>query len=126
MLFNRSTPCCVQYLNKNLNGVRGASLDRAGHPAVLKGQRGGHKEKVEDKHGHAQHLGHLPAGHQDAHEHEAEHREEHDNGAAQARARHLHRCYEHACVEEPGQGQPGWGQKGGVNRAGAGSSIGNR
>jgi hypothetical protein len=84
----------------------GRSLERAGHPTVLKGQRGGHKEKVEDKHGDAQHLGHLPAGQEDAEEDEAEHREQHDNRAAQALARHLHRDHEHAGVEEPGQGQP--------------------
>ena len=88
------------------------SLERAGHPAILKGQRGEHKEKVEEEHGDAQHLGHLPAGQQDAEEHEAQHREQHDNGAAQALAGHLDRHHEHAGVEEPGQGQPSGAQRG--------------
>ena len=93
-------------------------------PAVLKGERGRHKEKVEDKHGDAEALGHPPAGAEDAHEHQAQHREEHDYGAAQALARHLDGRHEDAGVEEPGQGQPGldarWGGGGGGRGGGDG------
>ncbi len=59
------------------------SLDRTRDPAVVEGQRGGHEEKVEDKHGGAHDLGHLPAGEDDAEEDEHEHAEEHHDGAAQ-------------------------------------------
>jgi hypothetical protein len=87
-------------------------------PAVLKGERGRHKEKVEDKHGDAEALGHPPAGAEDAHEDQAQHREEHDYGAAQALARHLDGRHEDAGVEEPGQGQPGLDARMGGRRVG--------
>jgi hypothetical protein len=90
------------------------------HPAVLKGERGRHKEKVEDKHGDAEALGHPPAGAEDAHEDQAQHRKEHDYGAAQALARHLDGRHEDAGVEEPGQGQPGLDARMGGEEEGGG------
>ena len=85
--------------------ARHARLDGTGDPAVVERQRGGHKEKVENKHGGAHDLGHLPAGENDAEEDEHEHAEEHDDGAAEALAGHLHRLAEGGYVEGPGQGQ---------------------
>ena len=80
-------------------------LDRTGDPAIVEGERGGHKEKVEDKHEGAHDLGHLPAGEDDAEEDEHEHAEEHHDRAAQPLTGHLHRLPKGGNVEDPGQRQ---------------------
>lgn len=69
--------------------------------SVLEQQRDGDEHEVEDEHGEAEALVHLPVEAGDGHDDEQEHEEEDGDGADHADAVDLHRLAVDDAVQQP-------------------------
>ena len=69
-------------------------------------ERGGEEDEVEEEHGDAEHLVHLPAETGDGQDDEAEHAEEQQDRARHAHTVDAHRFAVDGAVEKPRQRQP--------------------
>ena len=73
----------------NRNGYFPSLIQQTGYPFIFKGEWHGNKSEIEQEHGHSQPLVHLPPRQEDGHEHQEEHREQEEDGAAHALTWHL-------------------------------------
>lgn len=94
-------------LNSRDDQVRGPSSDGAHQQLVLEAEADGHEDEVQQEHGEAEALVHLPVEAGDRHDDEQQHHEEYRYAAHHALRAHFHRLSVEDSVQQPRHRQSG-------------------